>query len=379
MHYKRIFMVKSFLTVFFPILFITQQISSQDTNDSVEDNNSGGFFGAPFLFYSPETKWGFGGAGLFYFYPHRYVEENTRLSNLLSSVTYTTKKQISSELVYDIYLSNNDYRFYGRLSYSKFPFSFFGIGNQTREKDEENYSPSFFVVETTFLKNLIKTKEGGLNTGLRFDYRTDRITEKEPDKLLSSRLLTGSNGGVVSGFGLSVNWDSRDNTFASTKGEYIDLKVNFYKNFLLSDYNFNSYVLDGRKFYSIHFLDTVHVIALNFVTRLSKGNVPFYMLSTFGGDKIMRGFYEGRFRDKNMTALQAEYRFPVIWRFGLVVFGNTGQVSSDISHFSISGMKFGYGIGIRFLVIPKERIGGRIDVGFSKYGSQFYLSFSEAF
>ncbi len=372
-------MVKNALASLYLFLVLSNHIIANQNSEDSTGEKSGGFFGVPFVMYSPETEWGFGGAGMLYFYPQKIVKPYSRLSSLLASATYTTKKQISSEINYDIYLSDEHYRFYGRVSYAKYPYSFFGTGNNTSDLNEEKYTPTFFTIESTFLKQLIHKSNSSLNAGFRYDFRTDRIIESEYDKMISSGVVSGCNGGIISGIGLTVNWDSRDNAFISSSGEYIDLKVNFYRGFLLSDFNFNSYIADLRKFYSIKVFETTHVLAVNFVSRFTYGDIPFYMLSTFGGDKLMRGYFEGRFRDKNMISLQTDYRLPLFWRFGLVAFGGIGQVQPDIKKFKLQDMKFSYGLGIRFIVIPEEKIGGRIDVGFSSYGSQFYLSFSEAF
>jgi hypothetical protein len=38
-----------------------------------------------------------------------------------------------------------------------------------------------------------------------------------------------------------------------------------------------------------------------------------------------------------------------------------------------------YGAGIRFLLVPEERISLRLDVGIARAVPQFYLGFNEAF
>jgi hypothetical protein len=103
------------------------------------------------------------------------------------------------------------------------------------------------------------------------------------------------------------------------------------------------------------------------------------VLPTFGGENTMRGFYKGRFRDKLAYFIQGEYRFHIFWRISAALFGGLGQASERITLFAFDQTKFAYGFGFRFMLIPEERILGRLDLGFSKYDTQFYLSFSEAF
>ena len=93
----------------------------------------------------------------------------------------------------------------------------------------------------------------------------------------------------------------------------------------------------------------------------------------------MRGIFQGRFRDKISFYFQGEYRLHVFWRIGLAAFGGLGEVSSKVSGFSINNLKAAYGLGLRFSIIPEERILARVDLGFSEGESQLYLSFNEAF
>ena len=45
--------------------------------------------------------------------------------------------------------------------------------------------------------------------------------------------------------------------------------------------------------------------------NIAAGDAPFFLLSTFGGQTDLRGYPSGRYRDRMMYALQAEYR----WQF----------------------------------------------------------------
>jgi len=39
------------------------------------------------------------------------------------------------------------------------------------------------------------------------------------------------------------------------------------------------------------------------------------------GDEYLRGYYLGRFRDRNLSFVQLEFRSVVFWRFGVAAFG----------------------------------------------------------
>lgn len=93
----------------------------------------------------------------------------------------------------------------------------------------------------------------------------------------------------------------------------------------------------------------------------------------------MRGYPEGRYRDDIAVQGQLEYRFPIVWRFGGVVFGAAGQVASSIAEIDLSGLPLAGGIGLRFAVNPEENINIRIDLAFTREGPGFYVNLREAF
>lgn len=282
------------------------------------------------------------------------------------------------ELDYDLYFLNDDYRFYGYISYNKFPSSFFGIGNFTKEEDEEVYTPRYYLIRNTLIKRLITKSNGGLYIGLRQELRNDKIVESKPNGSISNSKLTGSEGGMVSGLGVNAIFDTRDNTFSSSEGEYAEVRLNFFSKLFLGDNNFTSLLIDIRNYKSFSVFDLPTTFAFQFSESSTKGNIPFYILPTIGGKENMRGIYQGRYRDENSYFLQAEYRFPVYWIVGMTIFAGAAQVAKNISDYSLGDLNFAYGFGLRLNVIPEEKTLLRADFGFSKDGSQIYLGFGEA-
>jgi len=109
-------------------------------------------------------------------------------------------------------------------------------------------------------------------------------------------------------------------------------------------------------------------------------NPPFQLLSLFGGRERMRGYYEGRYRDKNMMVFQMEYRvMPVWWRLGLVGFLGFGDVSNTIKNFKLRDFKYSVGGGIRYLFSREEKMNLRLDFGYGKDSSGIYITIGEAF
>jgi outer membrane translocation and assembly module TamA len=94
----------------------------------------------------------------------------------------------------------------------------------------------------------------------------------------------------------------------------------------------------------------------------------------------MRGFFEGRFRDKHYLAAQAEWRQPVYKRIHASAFIAAGEVASSLSSFSNRRIKVAGGGGIRLLLNPKESVFVRFDYAWNNEGSGgFYIRIYDAF
>jgi hypothetical protein len=101
-----------------------------------------------------------------------------------------------------------------------------------------------------------------------------------------------------------------------------------------------------------------------------------------GGDMMMRGYYQGRYRDKNLLAAQVEYRilpFAFSKRWGAAVFAAASAVAPELRAFQLDKTQFAAGGGLRYLLFQKKDIFLRLDVGFTREGPGFYFFTGEAF
>jgi hypothetical protein len=96
----------------------------------------------------------------------------------------------------------------------------------------------------------------------------------------------------------------------------------------------------------------------------------------------MRGYYLGRFRDRNLLAAQIEYRMlPVSFakRWGATVFASTGLVYNQLQHIERDHFLVAGGAGIRFLLFPKKDVWIRADFALTNEGHGIYIFVGEAF
>ncbi len=362
----------SFLLVAF---FVISCFGKENEKSLIEKKRSE-FIALPVIFYTPETKLA-GGAAINSYFRESGSASNSKPSIILSSITYTQQKQMMAELVADLYWQNETYHILGYMGYKKFPDKFFGIGNNTPENNEESYTPR----SAKFYFSVQKKIGAQWNAGIQFEFEQSKLIQIEKDGLLAQRNIPGSKGGTISGSGFLLNRDSRDNILYPTSGSYCQFSVNFFNNALGSDYDFKGYSVDFRQYFSV---SSSHVVAVQSYLNMQTGEPPFQKLSMLsdrvGGSNLMRGYYQGRYRDKNMMAFQIEYRIlPVWWRFGLAAFAGMGDVSDSLANFELRKFKYSIGGGVRFLVNQNEKLNIRLDFAYGNNSSGMYITIGEAF
>ena len=360
------------ITIFFLVLpsISHSDVSREDDGEATKSDKGGSLSIIPMFGYTPETELLGGVMGIYTF----HLSGEGRPSNVLLSGTYTQKKQYSVSLAPELYFRGGGYRLQSTgIGLLKSPEAFYGIGNDTADDAEERFTYQATYVRASFQKRTFAQ----VAIGIQYDFEKSRITETEENSLLAGDEVLGSEGGRASGFGILVNWDSRDNVFFTTDGGFYQISSMIYRDVLGSEHEFSEHRLDLRQYISVI---PSHTLAFQVIFSSITGEPPFQKLSLLGGQSMMRGYYQGRYRDKNMIAFQMEYRIvPVWWRLGLVGFLGFGDVSDDVANFKLTDFKHSVGFGVRFPIIPEERINLRADFAVGEDTLKFYLNIGEAF
>mgnify|MGYP006282458913 FL=1 len=328
----------------------------------------------PHAYYKPETQLA-GGAVYLYTFQDTVMSIppiKLRPSTLAVTATYTQRQQFIFQVFPEFYLARDKYHIKTDLEYMNYPDRFYGIGPDTEEHDWESYTAKIFSWRNRAERALWKRLYAGFIYNL--DYR--EMVHTDDNGMLDAGEVEGNNGGFVSGVGISINYDTRDDTIYTRDGEYAHLKVVNHNEYIGSDFDFTSVSLDLR-FYEPFFLS--HVLALQAYMSYIGGEAPFFMLSWMGGPKLMRGLFEGRYRDRNMFVGQAEYRMPVIWRIAVVGFCSAGQVARSLDEFDSDNMVYTYGGGLRLKLKKEQDLNARLDFGFSRDFFGVYVTIGEAF
>lgn len=361
--------MKQWLVLFFILSLLGSKVIAQETDTTKEKNVK--IFPLPIVFFTPETDWA-GGAVSLVTFRFKDEPESSRGSQFQFGGAYTQRDQLLLYLPFQLYKNNEKFYAFGELGYYKYSYRFFGVGSDLPDENEELYSVDFPRIRLNFTQ-LVRPK---WYVGVRYWYDGYDIVQVEEEGLLDRGEITGENGGNVSSLGFISLYDSRNNYNYPTSGTYLEvLALPNYK-ITGSDFEFTRYSID----YVTYLSKQKNVLALNLYGASTVGDPPFNELGLIGGLRRMRGFFEGRFRDRNIALAQVEYRRELFWKFGMVAFAGIGTVASTISDYSLSNVKRSGGVGIRFRLDDNEKINVRCDFGYGQDGnSGVYLTIGEAF
>ena len=359
---------RSFI-VFSATLFFLGTVNGQTQRDSTARKNH--LLVLPVIARSIETSWSFGTAVSSTFHINK-KDSAMRTSNLQGLALYSLKKQFVAAINGTIYFPGEKFILNQQLSYSSFPDKFWGLGRLAPDSNAESYSFQQFYIYLHGQRSLARH----LFIGVVYEYQKLLKIQYTPGGLFDKQDIPGRHGYQVSGMGASLTYDTRNDAFAPDKGIFLQGSFNHFDHFLGSDFAYTNYVLDVRSFIKTY---KKQVLALQAYAFLNNGNVPLRSLASFGGANSMRGYYDGRYRDKDQVVMQAEYRVPVYRRLGAVAFGGIGNVSHNCDYLGTNALKYSYGGGLRIALTKSERLNLRLDYGIGKRSKGFYFQLGEAF
>ena len=395
------------LLVFFLLLpnTTTAQQDSTHINDADSTNNyelcimnyesnrwdalmNWNFMALPYPSYSPETSWQFGITGVWYFHTSK---ENQQFSDLNFDMGYTLNRQWYINANSRIYFNTQTRWFLDTyLSAKHYPDLFFGTTNNIDSvynpaiKYTSNFidlkaKPSFYITNHWL---------AGATLHIRYDNSTLLIPHS------SFLIQNGFGENLFLGIGGAISYDTRSNNYYPLHGLFFKTTITYYQqipfgsqqstvngqqncgSFLTPNSSF-LILIDLRQYIPLY---KELILAWNFRSEWAVGNnVPFQLLPTIGGQDLVRGIRQNKFKDNTLFALQAELRIP-IWRFlKAAVFGSVGDVY-NYNNWQWATPKIGYGAGLR-ACIHQAKTNIRFDVARQNYSNDwsFYFTVKEAF
>jgi hypothetical protein len=359
---KDLMLITRILLISFLLLFIGNVVFCQESKSAKKLS----VLPVPAIGYSPETKTYIGVVTLFTF--NNVSDSLTRSSNASVEFNYTWNKQVIFESDWNYFFPHEEWFTRGLVHYSKYPDLYYGIGFDTPESGEVNFQSNRFIFDIDVFRNI--KKEVFLGFGVNYK-QFGNIDYLNDTSMFYAELKSGNN------YGLKVLFlkDSRNNILSPSDGDYFE----FSSVFNVSSSFYTKILLDYRNYFGFGKAGE-HTLAGRFYHSTILGDPPFYDYPMIGGDKYVRGYYLGRFRDKNLSSVQLELRNHLFWRIGISTFCGISMVYGQVSNIESESFKPNAGVGLRFLVDKSEGTNLRIDYAVGAQNqSGFYVSFGESF
>ncbi|TMI62550.1 MAG: hypothetical protein E6H07_14120 [Bacteroidetes bacterium] len=183
---------------------------------------------------------------------------------------------------------------------------------------------------------------------------------------------------TLNNIGYIISNDTRDHVQNPTRGIFLNFKNQFYRSWAGSDYEFERYLLTYNQFIKLNKKDDKKILALRASLNIATGDVPFEGQTVVGSDDI-RGYSQGQYRNDQVYTLQAEYRWNFYKRWGLVAFAGVASAVEKLSDIPDNDILPGVGAGIRFKMLPKEKVNIGIDGAVGKGDYSITFRIGEAF
>ncbi len=318
--------------------------------------------------YASDTKFGLGmvAAGLYRTDPNDSIlpPSNVSLFGDVSSVGFYMLGVRGNHIA-----PAGRYRIDYHLYFYSFPSDFWGIGYEMGDNDDNKSDMKRWQAqaEASFLFRVADNFYVGPMAA--YDYVIGKQIER-PELLQGMDKHTWNVGA-----GVSLVYDNRDNLTNPHRGIYLNLKQMFRPKFMGNDYAFST---THFRFDAYQQLGKGTILAEDFGANLNFGNPSWGMMAELGGTSSMRGYYEGRYRDKHSLEATVELRQHVWKRNGIVVWAGAGTVFPKFSSLRSRQILPNAGVGYRWEF--KKNVNVRLDYGFGKSGqSGFLFNINEAF
>jgi outer membrane protein assembly factor BamA len=340
-------------------------LGSSDTVD-VSDGIDWGVLPGPFS--NPEQGFGIGVAAIGLYAPQG-LDRGNQLSTLTISAYGSSKGSFGVGVSNSTFLNNNIIKlgFEGAVSYS--PEQYWGIGKEAAENEsnQTKHTALYLNLEPTVSYQFIP--HYFIKAGITGTFLYNQ--EAEGTALSSEELENKTDLGML----LALEYDTRDYERNPYNGRYISLEQRQYFDLFGGDYDYKKLIVNYREYVNV-VDDNVLAFDLYYEGLSDEDELPWFAMSKLGGDKRMRGYYTGQYRDRYQLATQLEYRHRFNTRNGIAVWIGAGNIAEHFNLLFEDKWLPTYGIGYRFAFKPRVNV--RLDLAFGS-DTTVYFNVYEAF
>ena len=270
----------------------------------------------------------------------------------------------------NLHLLNDDFRLKFGAAYMDIRYQFYGIGNEQNESgihlDLLQNGPMVFATGSWRI-----WKKLYLGLGYFSGEVDTRFRLVSPDEPFFDPTINLNLAAIY----IPIEIDSRDHEQFPRDGWLVKARSMIYRESVGSDFDAETIKIETNRYLPMRDQD---VLALRLMVKATSEDIPFFLKSSFGGSSDLRGYPSGRYRDRMMYAMQAEYRWQFKDRWILTGFAGVGEVADSFSNFGKNFLPAG-GVGARFVLSDKHRVSLSADLAVGKDGVEFYFGVGEAF
>jgi hypothetical protein len=282
--------------------------------------------------------------------------------------------------------------FTGRLFFERDPTErFFGIGNDSRQGQETNYTTEQFYLRALFGWNITRDLQLAAVIRPRYVRIQNGAFTTTPQIGTLFPHVKGLNGGSEVYNEVRLTYDTRDAVDIPRAGGLALLYYGLADRRFMSSVSYNRFGGELRRYYSINKRITFAGHLYIQYTPAGK-ETPFWSMPRLGGEEsflydneTLRGYGAGRFLDNNIADVNLEMRTRVLEAsiFGthgtleLAPFFEAGRVWHGMSENPASDLHPVGGMGFRAIAEPF--VVGYVDVGYGGEGAAVFSGINYPF
>lgn len=355
--------------VFCLCLLVSTLCAQKNKNREKKANN----MVLPAFFRTPEYGYSYGVSGTSSFKTTHAHDSATRTSLIQLLGFFTTRKVNAQGINASIFFPKEKNILLLQVNHIFFPDKFWGLGSNARSSDLCNYTYETIYFTPHLKHKIAKNFYLGVIMAYEHVYRIIYTAGSTFDTIA----FKGKHPYEVFAPGISLTYDTRNNSFWPDKGLFVSAQYLHFQKKLFSDFTFDKNIIDIRYFKRVH---ANRILAFNLYAFQTFGNTPLRDLATLGGNSNIRGIYAGRYRALKALSFITEYRFGIYKRFKGVIFGGFGNIFNTYAELNLQKNKYNIGAGLRFAFMKKENLHLRFDYGYSsRENNAFYITIGESF
>jgi len=320
-----------------------------------------------------------------------HSNELVQRSTITFNGSYSTTGALTGNAKLSSFWAGDRLRIFVDFVVKDMPDHYWGVGYEAGKAPEGDSTTAYDRTSLSFVPKVLWRIHPAMLIGPAFDINSTTATDVSPGMAADPYYQQYGSKNQNRGIGGVFQFDTRDVAANAWTGVYVNAQALSYGGFLGGDNSYQVYDLDYRQYHGLG--RKGKTLAWTARTRWTAGSVPWAELSQLGSGTDLRGYRQGRYRDKVMVYGIVEYRHQFtsesresgLSRHGFVAWVGAGTIADSRSQLSSLQVLPNWGTGYRFEVQPRMNV--RIDVGFGREflesGNKFlpsvYFNFTEAF